>query len=80
MDGTIRQQPPAASLNKAPRFISLSHGNFFETTVMEGDVYRPIVSENHNFRNIRFTVDDKYVVTDIRYDAKWFYLAWEDDL
>lgn len=48
--------------------------------VWEGDVYRPITSEHINIRNIKFTVDDKYVISDIRVDAKFFYCEWQDEL
>ena len=33
-----------------------------------------------NYRNVKFTLDDKYVITDIRVDAKFFYLEWQDQL
>ena len=43
-------------------------------------MYRPITSEHIQLRNVKFTIDDKYVITDIRVDAKFFYLEWQDEL
>jgi hypothetical protein len=78
-DGQVQNKAPAKNFDGKPKFISLINGTLYETTVLANDVFRPIISEHHNFRNVKFTIDDKYVITDIRYDAKWYYLDWQDD-
>ena len=42
--------------------------------------FRPIVSEQTNHRNIVFFYQDKFAVTDISYDSRWYFLDWQDDI